>query len=144
MTDASDHSRLAWLAGADPTTAEYWAAARGGRLLLQCCADCGHHQFYPRPFCLACESREVRWREAGGHGLVYSMTTVRIPVTPALTPPYVLALVDLDEGPRLLTNIVGACGIGDRVRIGWADRDGLPVPVFSRESPDRSDSTEGA
>ena len=135
MTDASTigQDRLAWLAGADPTTAAYWAAAREGRLLVQCCAECGHHQFYPRPFCLACESRQVRWRQSGGYGHVYSMTTVRIPVTPGLVPPYLLALVDLDEGPRLLTTIVGDCAIGDRVQLGWTDRDGLPLPVFSRD-----------
>jgi uncharacterized protein len=136
--DSTDHGgRLAWLAIADPTTAAHWAAAREGRLLVQCCADCDHHQFYPRPFCLACESQNLQWREAQGGGRVYSMTTVRIPVTTALVPPYVLALVDLDEGPRLLTNILGDCAIGDRVRLGWAVREGLPVPVFSREAPDR-------
>lgn len=138
MTDRSsaDDDRLARLAVADPTTAAHWAAAREGRLLLQRCTRCGHHQFYPRPFCLACESRELLWRDAGGYGEVYSMTVVRIPVTPGLVPPYVLALVDLDEGPRLLTNLIGDCAIGDRVRLGWVHRDGLPLPVFSPVSTD--------
>jgi uncharacterized protein len=139
VTDDStvDTGLLAWLAVADPTTTAHWEAAREGRLLLQCCGTCGHQQFYPRPFCLACESRHVQWREANGHGRVYSMTTVRIPVTPALVPPYVLALVDLEEGPRLLTNILGDCAIGDRVRLRWTVQGGLPVPVFSREPEDR-------
>jgi uncharacterized OB-fold protein len=60
------------------------------------------------------------------------MTTVRIPVVDGLTPPYVLALVELDEGPRLLTNVVGPCEIENRVEVTWARRDGLVVPIFHR------------
>jgi uncharacterized protein len=121
-----------WLATADPMTREYWAAAAERRLLVQRCTECGHHQFYPRPFCLACGSRQVAWREVRGRGWVYSMTTVRIRVHPQLPPPYVVALVELDEGPRLLTNVVGECAIGDRVHVRWEDRDDLVVPAFER------------
>ena len=60
------------------------------------------------------------------------MTTVRVPVTEELKPPYLLALVDLDEGVRLLTNIAGeTAAIGDRLALDWRARDGLPpLPVF--------------
>ncbi len=70
---------------------------------------------------------------SAGQGTIYSLTTVRIPVTEELPPPYLLALVDLDEGPRLLTNIDAAsAGIGDRVTVAWRARDGLPpLPVFT-------------
>jgi uncharacterized OB-fold protein len=69
--------------------------------------------------------------------VVYSVTTVRIPVVEDLPPPYILALVDLDEGPRLLTNIEGGdVGIGDSVSLGWRERDGLPpVPIFRPARP---------
>ena len=60
------------------------------------------------------------------------MTTVHLRVDPALEPPYVVAVVELDEGPRLATNLVGGrAPIGDRVRLAWRDRDGAPpLPVF--------------
>lgn len=74
----------------------------------------------------------MEWVESAGIGVVYSLTTVRIPVVDELKPPYILALVDLDEGPRLLTNIEGGDPrIGDRVTLAWRSRDGLPpLPVF--------------
>lgn len=77
--------------------------------------------------------------DSAGSGTIYSLTTVRIPVTEELTPPYLLALVDLDEGPRLLTNIeADAASIGDRVDVAWRNRDGLPpLPVFALASAER-------
>jgi len=116
----------------DPMTAPFWRAAREHRLLVQRCGGCGAHQFYPRPMCLKCNSLDVSWVEAHGTGTVYSMTTVRVPVTPELEPPYVVALVELDEGPRLLTNLVeGELVIGDRVSVRWRAREPLPpVALF--------------
>jgi uncharacterized protein len=92
---------------ADPTTAPFWRAARQHRLVVQRCVSCGAYQFYPRPFCLACSGLELEWAEVSGRATVYSKTTVRIPVVEELTPPYVVAIVTLDEGPRLTTNLVG-------------------------------------
>jgi uncharacterized protein len=117
---------------ADPTTEPFWQACIEHRLVIQHCTHCGNHQFYPRPFCLACETTSLEWVEACGTGTIYSVTTVRVPVLEELKPPYLLALVDLDEGPRLLTNIDGdSARIGDRVRLSWRDREGLPpVPIF--------------
>ena len=117
---------------ADPLMAPYWEAAAEHRLVVQRCSGCGRHQFYPRPFCLACQSDDVVWVEAAGTGTVYSQTTTRLQVLPELPPPYVVALVELDEGPRLVTNIVdGQAAIGERVELAWRDRaDGPPLPVF--------------
>lgn len=119
---------------ADPTTEAFWQACLERRLIVQHCKRCGHHQFYPRPFCLACESTEVGWVEAKGTGTVYSITTVRLPVTEELPPPYQLALIDLDEGARLLSNIEGPeARIGDKVSLAWRERGELPpLPVFRR------------
>lgn len=121
------------LGAADPTTETFWQACAAHRLVIQHCAACGGWQHYPRPFCLACGSTRLDWAEATGRGTVYSVATMRLPVTEDLMPPYQIALVDLDEGPRLLTTIAGPdARIGDRVSVGWRDRaDGLPpVPVF--------------
>lgn len=118
---------------ADPITAPFWQACTERRLVVQRCGDCGHHQFYPRPLCLACESLSVDWAEVSGEGTIYSLTTIRIPVTPELPPPYKVAIVELAEGPRLLSNIVGeGAAIGGKVRVAWREREGLPpLPVFA-------------
>jgi uncharacterized protein len=129
VTDKPNYSNLG---AADPTTEPFWQACAEGRLIVQRCTACGAHQFYPRPFCLACESTTLGWVECQGTGTIYSLTTMRLPVDPQLPPPYLLALVDLDEGPRLLTNIEAeTAAIGDRVRVAWRQRDGLPpLPIF--------------
>jgi uncharacterized OB-fold protein len=121
------------LGAADPTTEAFWKACTERRLTIQRCAGCGSHQFYPRPFCLACEGTALAWVDSTGQGTIYSLTTVRLPVTDDLPPPYLLALVDLDEGPRLLTNIQAETAeIGDRVSVAWRTRNGLPpLPVFA-------------
>lgn len=122
----------------DPTTTSWWGAAGERRLLVQRCASCEAHQFYPRPFCLRCQSRDVTWVTARGTGRVYSLTTVHVPVVKWLVPPYVVALVELDEGPRVLTNLVGpACRIGDQVEVCWDVRDDLVVPLFTAITTER-------
>ena len=120
----------------DFETQPFWDGCKEGRFLLRHCNACGEHHFYPRPFCLNCEATTMEWVEAAGTGTIYSVTTVRIPVVDELKPPYFLALVDLDEGPRLLTNIDGdSARIGDRVTLAWRSRNGLPpLPIF-RTSP---------
>ena len=105
----------------EPESAEYWAALRQGQLLVQRCQECGHHQLYPRDRCVACRG-EVTFVEASGRATVYSFTVIR---QQYLRPfrdwvPYVVALVDLEEGPRLMTNIVGVDP--DDVSIGMAVR----------------------
>lgn len=90
-------------------SAPFWRAAAEGRLLLQFCASCRLFVYYPRPFCPSCLHEELEWREASGRGRVYTYTVVRRAATPAFADkvPYVLAIVELEEGPRIVTNIVG-------------------------------------
>jgi uncharacterized OB-fold protein len=113
-------------------TVPFWEAAARGDLVVQQCRTCGHHQFYPRPFCLKCQSNDVTWVRVAGTGTIYSMTTVHMQMSPEFEPPYVVAIVQLDEGPRLLTTIVGGRSrIGERVRVAWREREGAPpLPVF--------------
>jgi uncharacterized OB-fold protein len=118
----------------DPTTARFWEAAERRELVVQRCRACGAAQLYPRPFCLGCDATDLGWERAAGTGTVYALTTVHLQVVPELEPPYVVALVELDEGPRLVANLDGGpAAIGDRVRVTWRERDGLPpLPAFIR------------
>ncbi len=130
MTESQSYADLG---AADPTTEPFWRACAQGRLIVQRCSACGTHQFYPRPFCLSCESTALSWVDTKGRGTIYSLTTIRLPVTPELPPPYLLAIVELDEGPRLVTNIeADAASIGTPVAVAWRARAGglPPLPVF--------------
>ena len=117
----------------DALSAPFWQAAREHKLLLQQCGNCSHFQFYPRPYCLECQSDDVSWVEASGKGTVYSQTTVHVQVSPDFNPPYTVVLVELEEGPRLLGHVSeGEPAIGDQVTIDWNEReDKPPLPVFS-------------
>jgi uncharacterized OB-fold protein len=121
----------------DLSTEEFWSAARSGRLLIKRCRACGRAHFYPRPFCPHCWSEDVVWEEASGRATVYTWSIVHrndlFPFSERV--PYVAAVVDLDEGPRLMTNIVDT--EPSDVRIGMAVEvtfrplaDGLRYPVF--------------
>jgi hypothetical protein len=116
----------------DAITRPFWEAAEQRRLLIQRCEGCGQHQFYPRRFCRRCHRETVTWVEASGVGRVYTMTRIWHSEDPALPAPYVNALVELDEGPRLFTTLVGSdCAIGQRVKVAWRERSGAPpLPVF--------------
>ncbi len=107
----------------DPESQPYWNAAREGRLLIKRCADCGKAHHYPRELCPHCHSDRVTWEQASGKGTVYTYTVARRPAGPAFKAdtPYVVALVELAEGPRMMTNLVSVDL--ERVRIG------LPVQV---------------
>jgi uncharacterized OB-fold protein len=110
-----------------PEAKPYWDAAAEGRLLLQRCADCEAVIWYPRGFCPACSGSRLDWFEASGRGTVYSFTVVRRGAMGlyAGTEPYVLAYVELDEGPRVMTNVVDcdpdAVSVGDAVSAVFHD-----------------------
>ena len=121
-------------------SAPYWEGAREGRLLLQRCGDCGALRFFPRYLCTACGSDRVEWAEASGRGTVHSFTIVHRAAFPEFQArtPYVVALIDLEEGPRMMTNIVGddalEVAIGDAVIVEFEARGtkGAKVPQFRR------------
>lgn len=106
-----------------PDTREFWEATADGRLLLTKCLKCAQPAWYPRGFCPHCGNREVEWVEASGRGEVYSYTVVRRGGLGEYrdASPYILAYVELDEGVRMMTNIVDVDE--DALRIG------LPVQV---------------
>ena len=89
-----------------PETQHYWDGAQRGELLLQRCDACDHAYFPPRPFCPECASREVSVFQASGKGRLYSYVINHMK-SPGFEPPYAIAVVELEEGPRLMSNILG-------------------------------------
>jgi uncharacterized OB-fold protein len=89
-----------------PETRHFWEGTKAGELRLQRCDDCRHMYFPPRPFCPKCASRNVSILKASGQAKLYSYVIHHRPA-PGFTPPYAIAVVELAEGPRMMTNIVG-------------------------------------
>jgi uncharacterized OB-fold protein len=118
----------------DEDTGPFWAGCRERTLLLQRCADCGTWRFPPRPRCPSCSSTETTWERASGQGLVASYTICHPPVLPAFADraPYNVVVVQLDEGPFLVSNLLeGQPEMGLAVRVTFADVDDeLTLPQF--------------
>src|SRR5580658_7841361 len=89
-------------------TIVFWEAAKGERLLIKHCLDCDAYSYYPRPFCPSCWSESVEWFEASGRGTLYTWSVIYNNDMPPFRDrvPYVAAIVDLAEGPRMMTNVV--------------------------------------
>jgi uncharacterized OB-fold protein len=123
-------------------TTPFWQGAERKELLLQFCKDTGKFQHYPRPVSIYTGSRNLEWRKVSGKGTIYACTTIRIPgpgVEGRL--PLSLATIELDEGVRVLANVVqtepGDIAIGRRVELAWDELDGGKLyPAFKvvRES----------
>jgi uncharacterized protein len=115
-------------------TKPFWDGCTVAELRYQACGRCGHVQAIPRAFCSACRDRNLLWRVSAGRGRVLSHTTVHRAPTPAFRAdaPYVIALVDMDEGFRLMVNVEGGessgIAIGRTVRIGFREIDGVRLP----------------
>lgn len=119
----------------------YWNAARERRLLIRQCKSCGAKHFMPRHSCPDCWSDQLEWVESRGTGTIHSYSIVHRAPVPAFagTSPYVVALIDLDEGPRMFSNVIGenavSVAIGDRVHVTYEDRgEGALIPQFCRQA----------
>jgi uncharacterized OB-fold protein len=123
-------------------TLPFWEAAAQGKLFYQRCTGCARAQFPPARHCPACGSCALQWRQSAAHGSIHSHTTVHRAPTAAFKEdvPYVIALIDLDEGFRMMMNWrgsdPGSAGIGDRVRVvfetntsPWPLPQAVPVPA---------------
>jgi len=86
----------------------FWDATRERRLLIQECRDCGKKIFYPKKYCPECRSTDIGWVESSGEGKVYSFSTLYLGVHPKFedNAPYTIAIIELNEGVRLMSNIV--------------------------------------
>lgn len=114
--------------------ADWFAFCREHRLMIQRCVECAHYQFPPRSVCIECLAPRPEWVEAAGTGTVFTFTIQHREASGFEgQAPYVVAMVDLDEGPRMMSRIVGPepISIGMSVEVGWASiADGVDVPVF--------------
>lgn len=88
-----------------PESKPFFEALKQHRLLIQRCRECDHAYYYPRPFCPACLSASVEWEEASGKGKLYSFV-INHRSAPGFIAPYIIAVVELDEGPRMMTNLI--------------------------------------
>ena len=108
-------------------SAPFWRSA-SGKLLIQNCTSCGENFHYPRTICPFCAGSALAWVECSGRGRIYTYSVTR------RGEPYAIAFVTLDEGPRLMTNIVDCdfdrLAIDDPVEVVFHDIDGTATPMF--------------
>jgi len=114
-----------------PETEAFWAATREGKFLVKTCKECQRAHWYPRALCPFCFADATEWREASGNGRIYSFSIMR-----RAPQPYAIAYVALEEGPMMMTNIVGCdfdeIAIGQAVRVELREAEGgFRVPVFT-------------
>lgn len=126
---------------ADPDLETFWAATREQKLLLPWCRSCERPFWYPRPTCPYCLGDEIDWRPSRGAGEVHAVSVMHRPANPLMSDkvPYAVVLVELDEGVRLMSNMVGvdatSVAIGMRVQVTWeALTDGRHVWLFQPSS----------
>ncbi|GGN61492.1 hypothetical protein GCM10011579_027870 [Streptomyces albiflavescens] len=121
----------------DPFTRPYWDGAAQGRLLVRRCGGCGRAHHYPREFCPYCWSEDVEWERASGRASLYTWSVVHRNDLPPFGErvPYVAAVVDLAEGPRMMTEVVecaeDALGVGMELEVAFR----AGVPVFRPRTP---------
>ena len=128
-----------------PRTADslaYWEAAHEGRLIIQRCDDCGTPRFYPRVPCSRCWSDRVSWIDASGRGTIYSFTIVHRPPSAGFADaaPYAVALVELEEGVRMMANVLAedpsTVSVGDLVEVVFERLDDtVTLPQFRLAAP---------
>ncbi len=124
-----------------PETQHFWDGTRERELRLQRCDACDKVYFPPRPFCPGCASREVSVFKASGRAILYSYV-INHRAAPGFEPPYSIAVVELDEGPRMMTNIVGtpqtpeALQLDMRLEVVFeAFGDEITLPLFRPAEP---------
>jgi len=128
----------------DALTAPFWEACRSGVLAVPVCTDCGHRFLPPGPCCPRCWSADLALRPVSGRGRVFSFAVYRRTYHPEIPEPYVVALVELDEGPRLISNIVGCApqdvAVDMPVEVRFEDAGDFRLPRFAKAAADAGGS----
>jgi len=121
-----------------PETQHFWDGCKVGELRLQRCAGCGHVYFPPRPFCPRCANREIATFAASGRAILWSYVINHRPRADMGTEPYAIAVVKLDEGPTMMTNIVDCPQTPEALRLDMPLRvrflrqtDDITLPFFA-------------
>jgi uncharacterized protein len=124
-----------------PEAEPFWEASRDQRFVLPWCTDCGKAFWYPRPVCPVCLRPNVEWRPGSGRGEVHAVSVMYRPGNPMMADrvPYAVALVELEEGVRIMSNVVGIeadqVKVGMPVGITWEPMsDGRHLPLFEPEA----------
>ncbi len=118
-----------------PETQFYWDGAKAGKLLLNSCTACDRAYFPPRPFCPACGSRKVEVVEASGKGTLYSYVINHM-AAPGYTPPFIVAVVMLEEGVKMMSNILDcppdpeALELDMPLEVTFEQRGDIAIPQF--------------
>lgn len=111
------------------TEAPQWQTDTG-QLMIAECRDCGEPHYYPRVLCPFCGGENLAWKACSGQGRIYAVSVFR-----RANPPYALAFVELDEGPRMMTNIMDcdldSIAIHDPVSVVFIEQNGIPTPMFT-------------
>ena len=126
-----------------PLSDPYWSGCNEGRLRLQQCDECERFQFYPRIFCSHCGHRELTWKEVSGRGRIASFTVVHQPLSMAYPMPSLIVLVDLKEGPRMMSSLAGAkpedVTVGAEVLVEFSEwSEDISMPVFRLVTKERT------
>ena len=124
-----------------PETAHFWAGTRAGELRLQRCDGCSHVYFPPRPFCPSCGSRSVKVFAASGRARLHSYV-INQRSAPGFEAPYAIAVVELDEGPRMMSNVVDCPQTPEALELDMAlevvfleQSDDISLPLFRPALP---------
>lgn len=119
----------------------FWAACNAGRLDLQHCTACGTCFYFPRRLCPSCGASDLRWQTVSGRARLYSFSEIHVSFYGpdwGEQLPYTVGLIDLEEGPRMLSRFVGtdaqSLRIGECVEIVFVEVDGQKLPFFQRAS----------
>ena len=114
-----------------PENERYWQGCKQHELWLRACRDCGPY-FYPRDLCPKCGRRDVEWRQMSGRGTLYTYAIVHRAPMPGFRGdvPFITAIVELEEGPRMMTNLIGIEPDPERIKVG------MPVEVSFEDITD--------
>ncbi len=137
VTDAPKPPPAKMLPTIDDANRPFWTAAHEGRLVMQQCAACGHIRNPIQALCPVCISPDFGWAELSGRGEVFAKVVYQRAFNPAWAAdiPYNLVLVQLDEGPRMYSNVIGTPNdeirVGDRLRVAFEPaNDEISIPRF--------------
>ena len=130
-----------------PDTQPFWDGCAAGELRIQRCLDCAQPYFYPRPVCPACGSANVEWFTASGEATLYSYVISHRPAPGFGEAPYAVAVVQLAEGPRMMTNLTGVPNtpqdlvLDMPLRVTFERRGDVTLPIFAPAAEPRAGDT---